>query len=275
MTEIVKAVLFGIIQGITEWYPISSTGHMILLEEILPLQFSKAFIDAFFVVIQGSSILAVVILYFQKIWPFGRKKSVKTKREIWFLLFRIMVATIPATVLGLLFEDEINRYLYKSQVVALALVVYGVLFLILEGRRRIPSITKMEELNYSTALWIGLFQVLALVPGTSRSGATILGAVFLGCSRAVAAEFSFFLAIPVMVGASLLKLIKTGFGFRSAEWMVLAVGCLTSFLVSLAAVKTLLAYVRRHDFKAFGYYRIVLGFVVILYFWLSGTTLTI
>ncbi|MCL2122122.1 MAG: undecaprenyl-diphosphate phosphatase [Clostridiales bacterium] len=273
MTEIMKAVLFGIVQGITEWYPISSTGHMILLEEILPLQFSKAFIDAFFVVIQGSSILAVVILYFDKLWPFGRKKSVKVKREIWFLLFKILVATIPAMVLGLIFEEGINRYLYKSQVVALALVVYGVLFLILEGQRRRPAITKMDELSYSTALWIGLFQVLALVPGTSRSGATILGAVFLGCSRAVASEFSFFLAIPVMVGASLLKLIKTGFAFRPSEWMTLIVGCLTSFLVSLAAVKTLLAYVRRHDFKAFGYYRIVLGFVVILYFWLSGTTL--
>lgn len=274
MPEVLKAVLFGIVQGITEWFPISSTGHLILLNDIVPLRFSEAFLDAFFVVIQGSSILAVVLLFFNKLWPFGSNKNSRKKKEVWFLWFRILVATLPVMVIGFLFEEDINRYLYKSQVVALALVVYGILFLIIEGQRRRPEITKMSELRYSTVFLIGLFQVLALVPGTSRSGATILGAVFLGCSRTVASEFSFVLAIPAMAGASFLKMIKTGFHFMPLEWAVLLTGCLTSFLVSMVAVKSLLAYVRRHDFKAFGYYRIVLGFVVILYFWLSGKSLS-
>jgi len=275
LSEIWKSILFGIVQGITEWFPISSTGHLILLEEIMPLRFSKYFLDSFFVVIQSGSILAVLLLYFDKLWPFSRKKNSRKKRETWALWFKIIVASLPAAVVGLLFEEEINRYLYKSQVVALALVVYGILFLIIEGRRNKPGVTRMDELRYSTALMIGIFQMLALIPGTSRSGATILGAVILGCSRTIASEFSFLLAIPVMAGAGLLKLLKTGFDFSPLEWMVLLVGCLTAFLVSVVAVRSLLAYVRAHDFKVFGYYRIVLGFVVILYFWLSGHALSV
>lgn len=273
MAEVIKAIVFGIIQGITEWLPISSTGHMILLDEVMPLQMDVAFVDSFFVIIQSSSILAVLILFFNKLWPFGSGKNNKDKRGVWALWSKIVVAALPAGVMGILFDDLIDQYLYRSQVVALALVLYGVLFLIIEEKSKKPSITKLEEINYRTALMIGAFQVLALVPGTSRSGATILGAVLLGCSRTIAAEFSFILAIPVMAGASLLKLVKAGFAFEALEWMVLIAGCLTAFVVSMASVKFLLAYVRRRGFKAFGYYRILLGFVVILYFWLSGRAL--
>ena len=274
MAEILKAILFGIVQGVTEWIPISSTGHMILLEEFLPLHVSQAFRDAFFVVIQFSSILAVVLLYFDRLFPFGREKSKRQKRDAWAIWCKIAVAAVPAGLIGILFDDMIDHYLYKSQVVALALVVYGVLFLVMEGKQRKPEVTKMEELSFRKAFLIGVFQVLALVPGTSRSGATILGAVYLGCSRTIASEFSFILAIPVMVGASMLKLLKTGFVYSPMEWTMLAVGCLSSFLVSMSAIKSLLAYVRKRDFKVFGYYRIVIGFIIILYFWASGHTLT-
>ena len=266
MMELVKAVLFGVVQGVTEWLPISSTGHMILLDEFLALSFDESFVNTFFVVIQAGSILAVVVLYFHRLWPFGAKKKKREKREIWSLWFHILAAAIPAGVIGLLFDEVIDRYLYRSQVVALALIVYGVLFLLVEKPGKTPKITGMKELDYRTALMIGAFQVLALIPGTSRSGATILGAVYLGCSRTVAAEFSFFLAIPVMAGASLLKLVKTGFGFGAMEWAALAVGCLTAFLISLAAIRFLIGYVRRHDFKAFGWYRIALGLAVLVYF---------
>ncbi|MEL7622894.1 MAG: undecaprenyl-diphosphate phosphatase [Clostridiales bacterium] len=273
MIEILKSIIFGIVQGITEWLPISSTGHMILLDEFLTLNFSKTFLDTFLVVIQLGSILAVVVLYFQRLWPFGSQKSPREKRETWSLWFRILVGVIPLGITGILFEEQINTYLYNSRVVALALIIYGILFLILERGRRRPTITTMDELGYRTALLIGMFQVLALVPGTSRSGATILGAVFLGCSRTVASEFSFFLALPAMAGASLLKLVKTGLSFGFLEWMVLLTGSLVAFLVSLVAIKFLLSYIRRHDFKAFGYYRIVLGIIVLLYFQLTGNVL--
>lgn len=274
MTELLKSILFGIVQGITEWLPISSTGHMILLDEFLTLRFSEEFINTFLVVIQAGSILAVVVLFFDRLWPFGNKKGKNEKNEIWTLWFKILVAALPAAVIGLLFDEVIDQYLYKSQVVALALIIYGLLFLILERNRR-PKITRLNELNYRTALMIGVFQVLALVPGTSRSGATILGAVWLGCSRTVASEFSFVLAIPVMAGASLLKLMKTGFSFGALEWAVLLVGCLTAFGVSMVVIRFLLSFVRRHNFKVFGWYRIVLGLVVLLYFWRTGAVVPI
>ena len=267
MNEILKSILFGLIQGITEWLPISSTGHMILLNEVLTLSFNKSFVDTFFVVIQSGSIAAVVLLYFRKLWPFHRKTAKKEKREIWSLWFKILTAAIPAAVIGLIFEERIDRYLYTSQVVGMMLIVYGLVFIILETRPRKPVITAMKQMSYRTALLIGFFQVLALVPGTSRSGATILGAMILGCSRTVASEFSFVLAIPVMAGASLLKLAKAGFGFQAMEWAVLLTGCLTAFVVSLFAIRFLLNYVRRHDFKLFGYYRILLGLAVFTYFW--------
>ncbi|MDR0468355.1 MAG: undecaprenyl-diphosphate phosphatase [Peptococcaceae bacterium] len=273
MSEIAKAILFGFVQGITEWLPISSTGHMILLEEFLALQFSDTFVNTFFVVIQGGSILAVVLLFFKRLWPFGRGKDAREKRETWALWFKIIVAAIPAAVIGILCEEQIDRYLFRSQVVAVALVLYGVLFILLESGHRKPKITRLKDLDYRTALMIGFFQVLSMVPGTSRSGSTILGAVLIGCSRTVASEFSFVLAIPVMAGASLLKLVKTSFGFGAMEWTVLLVGCLTSFLVSMVAIRFLLSYVRRHDFKAFGWYRVVLGAVVLAYFWYTGHTL--
>jgi undecaprenyl-diphosphatase len=246
---------------------------MILLNELLPLNSTKAFLDTFLVVIQGGSILAVIVLYFEKLWPFAPSKNRQSKRETWYLWFRIFVASLPAGIIGILFEDKIDRFLYRSQVVALALIVYGVAFLIVENKRRRPGITKMDELGYSAAFFIGMFQVLALVPGTSRSGATILGAILLGCSRTVASEFSFVMAIPVMAGASLLKLIKTGLSFSTQEWAVLLVGCLVAFLVSMVAIRFLLSYVRGHDFKMFGIYRIVLGVVVMLFFWYSGSSL--
>ena len=270
MPEIVKSILFGIVQGITEWLPISSTGHMIILDEFLALQFSEAFINTFLVVIQAGSILAVVVLFFDRLWPFSRGKGGRERNETWLLWLRILIAAAPAAVIGIAFEGQINKYLYNSKVVAVALIGYGILFLILEGRRRRPKITRLNELNNRTALMIGVFQVLALVPGTSRSGATILGAIWLGCSRTVASEFSFVLAIPVMAGASFLKLIKTGFSFSALEWTVLLVGCLTAFLVSLGTIRFLLSFVRRHNFKVFGWYRIVLGIAVLLFFRYAG-----
>jgi undecaprenyl-diphosphatase len=273
LIEIIKAVIFGIVQGITEWLPISSTGHMILLYEFLTFNCSKTFLDTFLVVIQLGSVFAVVVLYFHKLWPFGSKKNPREKRAVWLLWFRILVGVIPLGVLGVLFEEQINTYLYNSQVVAWALIVYGLLFLVLERRRRRPVINSMAELGFGTAFLIGLFQALALAPGTSRSGATILGAVLLGCGRGVAAEFSFFLSIPAIAGASLLKLLKTGFSFSLLEWLVLLTGSLTAFLVSLAAIKLLLSYVRRHNFKAFGYYRVILGIIVLLYFRFSGNAI--
>ena len=272
MAEVLKAIVFGVIQGITEWFPISSTGHLILLEEIMPLQSSKAFLDAFFVLVQLSSILSVVILYFHKIWPFGRDQSVSQKRDIWRLWFRIFIAALPAGIVGILFDDTINMYLYNSMVVAVALVAFGVLFLVLEKRQRQLVVTKIEALSNQKAWMIGMFQMLALIPGTSRSGATIFGAMILGCSRTVASEFSFVLAIPVMAGASLLKLVKTGFAFTPMEWAALMAGCLSSFLVSAVAVRSLLTYVRKRGFQVFGYYRIALGLAIIVYFWMLRST---
>jgi len=264
--EILKAILFGIVQGITEWLPISSTGHMILLDEFVSLQLSKSFIETFWVVVQLGSILAVLVLFFNKLNPWARNKTIFERQDTWSLWLKVIVGVIPAAIIGILFEDIITERFFNPQVVAIALIIYGILFIILENQQRTPRINDFEQLSYKTAFLIGMFQVLALIPGTSRSGSTILGAVFLGTSRYVASEFSFFLAIPVMFGASALKLVKTGFAFTGLEWGVLAVGSITAFLVSILAIKFLLNYIKTHDFKIFGYYRIILGVLVLMYF---------
>lgn len=264
--EFIKAVLYGIIQGITEWLPISSTGHMILFNEFVKLNFSDTFVNTFLVVIQLGSILAVLVLFFHKLNPFAPSKSAAEKGETWALWAKVLVAAIPAGIVGLLFDDDIDRLFYNPTVVAAMLILYGVLFLLLESRKRQPRVRRLDGLTYRDALLIGLCQMLALIPGTSRSGATILGAVFFGSSRYVASEFSFFLAIPMMFGASLLKLWKAGLGFSALEWGVLLTGAAVAFLVSILAIRFLLSFIKKHDFKPFGYYRIVLGVVVLAYF---------
>lgn len=268
--EIFKAIVFGIVQGITEWLPVSSTGHMILLNQFMALNFSENFVNTFLVVVQLGSILAVVVLYFHKLNPFSPTKTEIEKKSTLSLWGKVIIAAIPGAIVGFLFDDVIDAVFYNWQTVATTLIIYGILFIILESINKKPSIKRFIELNYKTALFIGLFQVLALIPGTSRSGATILGAVFLGASRTVAAEFSFFLAIPMMFGASGYKLLKTGFGFSSLEWIVLLTGMIVAFIVSIFAIKFLMNYIKKHDFKAFGYYRIILGIVVVLYFLLMG-----
>lgn len=270
--EIFKAIILGIIEGITEWLPISSTGHMIIVDEFLQLNMSEAFKEMFFVVIQLGAIMAVVLLYFNKLNPFSPTKSRREKQDTWTLWFKVVVATIPAAIIGLLFDDILNEMFYNYKTVSLMLIIYGILFIIVENKNRnkIPAVDSFSNLTYKTALGIGLFQVLSLIPGTSRSGATIIGAMILGTSRNIAAEFTFFLAIPVMFGASLLKLIKFGLVFTQVELIILLVGMLVSFLVSIIAIKFLLRYIKRNDFKVFGYYRIVLGVIVLLYFMLVG-----
>ncbi len=270
--EFFKAVLFGIVQGVTEWLPISSTGHMILLDELVQLKVSDAFYELFQVVIQLGSILAVVVLYFHTLNPFSPQKSPQQKKRTWQMWFKVLVGVLPLGVLGLLLDDFVNAHFYNYVVVALALIVYGVLFLVIENSRRgkKPAVTSLQQLSYRKAAQIGLFQVLSIVPGTSRSGSTILGAMLLGLDRPLAAEFSFFMAIPVMVGASGLKtvkyLVKGGLQFTPTEWMVLLVGTLVAFLVSLLVIRFLVRFVKRHDFRVFGIYRIVLGLVVLAYF---------
>lgn len=264
--EILKAVLFGVIQGITEWLPISSTGHMILAQELLPMQVSPAFWEMFLVVVQLGSILAVVVLYFHRLNPFSLRKTPPQRWATVQLWLRILVACVPAGVVGVLFNDQIHEIFFHYWVVAIALIFYGVLFLVLERRQRRPKITSLSRLDYRTALLIGAFQMLSLIPGTSRSGSTILGALIVGVARPVAAEFSFFLAIPVMFGASALELIGSGFQYTGLEWGILATGMVVAFVVSVFAIKFLVGFVRKHDFKAFGWYRIVLGIVVLCYF---------
>lgn len=267
--EIFKSIVLGIIQGITEWLPISSTGHMILADEFINLQGSQAFKDLFFVVIQFGSILAVILLYFHKLNPFSPKKTKREKSDTWSLWFKVLVAIIPAGIIGLLFDDQIHALFYKPVPVAVCLILYGIAFLVIESVHRKPRVTNFNQLSYKTAIFIGVFQMLALIPGTSRSGATIVGALLLGCSRFVSAEFSFFLAVPTMLGASGVKLLKfflEGFSITGTEMAVLIVGTLISFLVSVIAIKFLMNFIKKHDFKAFGWYRIVLGILVILYF---------
>lgn len=269
--ELLKAVLFGIVEGITEWLPISSTGHMILLDQLVKLKVSEEFYEMFQVVIQLGAILAVVLLFFHKLNPFSPKKSPKARNQTWQLWFKVIAAVIPSAVLGLLLDDWMDAHLYNYVVVAIALIVYGVAFLYLEdGNGRIaPRIKSVHAIDYKTALLIGAFQCLSLIPGTSRSGSTILGAILLGVGRSAGAEFSFFLAIPTMVGASGLKLVKfllSGVSVTGLEIGVLLVGCLVSFLVSFLVIKALMDYVRNHSFRVFGIYRIILGIVVLIYF---------
>ena len=266
--ELLKVVVIGIIQGITEWLPISSTGHMILADELLKLNVSDEFMEMFRVVIQFGSILAVVVLYFKKLNPFALSKSKAEKHDTWTLWFKVLVGIIPAGVVGVLLDDWLDEHLYNYVTVAAALIVYGILFIIIEKRnknRSLPTKT-LSELTYKKSIAIGAFQMLSLIPGTSRSGSTIIGASILGCERPVAAEFSFFMAIPVMLGASLLKLVKFGFNFTSTELIVMAVGVVTAFAVSVAAIKFLMDYIRKRDFSVFGWYRIVLGIIVLIWF---------
>jgi undecaprenyl-diphosphatase len=271
MLEILKVIVLGIVEGITEWLPISSTGHLILVDEFIKLDASDAFKEMFNVVIQLGAILAVVVLYFQKLNPFSVKKTKEEKSQTMQLWFKVIVACIPAGVLGILLDDWMEAKFHNYIVVSMMLVVYGVLFIFVENwnKKQAPDVTKLSELTYKTALGIGLFQVLSLIPGTSRSGATIIGALLLGVSRYVAAEFTFFLAIPVMVGASGIKLLKffvEGDGMSGMEMAMLGVGCLVSFFVSIIAIKFLMGYIKKNDFKVFGYYRIILGILVLGYF---------
>ena len=275
MLEFLKAVLFGIVEGVTEWLPVSSTGHLILLDEFVKLQVSDAFYEMFQVVIQLGAILAVIVLFFHKLNPFSPKKDEKSRRDTWQLWFRVVVAVIPSAVVGLLLDDWMDAHLYNYVVVAVMLIVYGIAFILVEKRneKREFSIRQVGQIDYKTAVLMGLFQCLSLVPGTSRSGATILGGILLGVSRGAAAEFSFFMAIPTMLGASALKLVKfllQGVQATGTEVMVLITGCVVSFLVSLLVIRGLMEYVRRHSFSAFGVYRIVLGAVVLLYFLIVG-----
>lgn len=266
---LIKTIILGIVEGITEWLPISSTGHLILADEFIQLNMSDAFMEMFNVVIQLGAIMAVVILYFHKLNPFSPKKSRREKGETMVLWSKVLLAVFPAAVIGIPLNDWLDEHFYNPPVVAATLIIYGVLFIIIENRnkrRRRRTMNDLERLSYPMAVGIGVFQVLSLIPGTSRSGATILGGILLGCSRTVAAEFSFFLGIPVMFGASLLKIIKFGFHFTGTETIVLITGMLVSFLVSIAAIKFLLGYIKNNDFKAFGVYRIVLGILVIAYF---------
>lgn len=267
--EIFKAIILGIIEGITEWLPVSSTGHMILVDEFLQLGMSPAFKEMFFVVIQLGAIMAVVILYWKKIFPFNFNKKPFVQKDIIIMWIKIVVACVPAAIVGLLWDDQINALFYNFQTVAIMLIIFGILFIVVEnhnkGKR--PKVKDLNQLTYKMAIIIGLFQLIAAVfPGTSRSGATIVGALLIGISREVAAEFTFFLAIPVMFGASLLKLVKFGFAFTSFELIVLAVGTIVSFVVSVWAIKFLMGYIKKHDFKVFGWYRIVLGIILLVYY---------
>lgn len=271
MIEILKSILYGIVEGITEWLPISSTGHMILLEEIMPMNVSKSFWSMFLVVIQLGAILAVVVLYWNKIFPFRKNKEGKytSVKSIWILWSKILAATIPAAIIGLALDDWIDAHLYNGFVVAIMLILVGVAFIYIENRNKNmrPSVNSLSALSYKDALIIGLFQVVAAVlPGTSRSGATIVGGLMIGVSRAVAAEFTFFLAIPVMFGASLLKLVKFGLAFSVLEFFILVIGMVVAFFVSIFVIRFLMSYIKKHDFKVFGWYRIVLGAFVLIFF---------
>ena len=268
--ELLKAALLGVVEGITEWLPISSTGHMILVEEFIQLSASDAFKEMFFVVIQLGAILAVVLIYFHKLNPIAPSKTRQEKKETMSIWYKVIVGVLPAAVLGFIFDDWLNDHLYNYMTVAIMLIVYGILFIVIERRNKNhrPSINSFNDLTYRTAFLIGMFQVLSLIPGTSRSGATILGGILLGSSRFIAAEYSFFLSIPIMFGASLLKLVKFGFAFTGMELAILATGMIVAFVVSVIAIKFLMGYIKNNDFQVFGWYRIVLGVLVIGYFML-------
>ena len=279
MWEIIKAFIYGIVEGITEWLPISSTGHLILVEQLIPFnEVSEDFFGMFDVVIQLGAILAVVVLFWKQIWPFALTKKERAgqtgiasyfKKDIWILWFKILISCVPAAVIGVLFDDKLDALFYNPLSVSIALAVFGIAFIVIENwnKNRTPKVTTLSEITYQTALMIGVFQVIAAVfPGTSRSGATIVGALLIGVSRTVAAEYTFFLAIPVMFGASLLKVVKFGFDISSLEMTLLLIGTVVSFVVSLFVLRFLMGYIKKHDFKVFGWYRIALGVIVLLYF---------
>lgn len=279
MLEIIKSIILGIVEGITEWLPVSSTGHLILVNEFLNLNKSDDFKEMFEVVIQLGAIMAVVVIFWNKLFPFGKKDNKKplsdkgfgacVKTDIFQMWFKVIAACIPAAVVGLLLDDWIDKHLYNSWTVAVALIVFGIAFIIVENwnKNRTPKVNSIDQLTYKAAFIIGMFQLLAAIfPGTSRSGATIVGALLIGISRTVAAEFTFYLAIPVMFGASLLKLVKFGFDFTGSELAVLLTGMVVAFAVSIIVIKFLMDYIKKHDFKIFGWYRIILGTIVILYF---------
>ncbi len=268
--ELLKVIFLGIVEGITEWLPISSTGHMLLVDEFLQMNITPEFKDMFLVVIQLGAILAVVILFWEKMWPFQKKTPTQpaVRWDTIQMWLKVVVACIPGAVVTLLFDDYIEAHLHTPAVIAAALIIYGIGFILIENwnKTRTPKVNTLEEITYRTAFLIGLFQVLSIIPGTSRSGSTIIGALLIGVSRVAAAEFTFFLAVPVMFGLSFVKLLQFGFTFTSAEIWTLVVGCLVAFLVSVVVIKFLMGYVKKHDFKVFGWYRIVLGAVVLLYF---------
>lgn len=271
--EIIKAIIFGIVEGVTEWLPISSTGHLILLDSFINLDAEESFKEMFNVVIQLGAILAVVLLYFDKLNPFSNEKGILIKKETISMWLKIVVSCIPAAIIGLKCDDLFNDLFYNEICVSLALIVFGVLFIIVENfnKNQKPKITSISQITYKVALLIGVFQLIAAIfPGTSRSGATIVGALLIGVSRSTATEFTFFLAVPVMFGASLLKLVKFGFHFTSLEAIILGVGTIVSFVVSILAIKFLVGYIKKHDFKVFGWYRIVLGIFVISYYFLTN-----
>lgn len=271
MLDMIKVIIIGIVEGITEWLPISSTGHMILVNEILNVTFTESFEEVFLVVIQLGAIAAVGVLFFKKLNPLVKDKE--QRDSILRTWLKIIIATIPAGIIGVLFDDWLNEKLYNYIVVAVMLIIYGVVFIVVERRMKDkkPSVNSIHDLSYKTALFIGFFQVLALIPGTSRSGVTIIGALVLGTSRFVATEFSFFLSIPVMVGASFYKLVKVGLDFSSFEWAMMLVGLVTAFIVSFFAIRFLVDFVKKHTFKVFGYYRIGLGIIVLAYFLITLT----
>ncbi len=274
--EILKVIFLGIVEGITEWLPISSTGHMLLVDEFIHMNVSDEFKEMFFVVIQLGAILAVVVLFWNKMWPFKRKelavgenpKGTILRKDIWSLWFKVVVACIPGAAVTILFDDFIEEHLHTPTVIAITLIFYGVAFIIVErwNKKRTPEVKTLSDITYKTAFIIGLFQVLSIIPGTSRSGSTIIGALLIGVSRVAAAEFTFFLAVPVMFGLSALKMLKFGFAFTGTELSILIWGMIVAFVVSLLVIKFLMGYIKKHDFQIFGWYRIILGVIVLVYF---------
>lgn len=268
--EILKVIFLGIVEGITEWLPISSTGHMLLVDEFITLNMPEDFKEMFFVVIQLGAIIAVVVMFWKKMWPFQFKDKLQPKvnMDIINMWLKVVVACIPSAVLGLLLDDILEEYFGNAITISIMLIVYGIAFILIENwnKKRTPKIQALDDISYKTAFFIGLFQVLSMIPGTSRSGATIIGALLLGVSRTAAAEFTFFLAVPTMVGASLLKLVKFGFDFTGAEILTLVIGMVVAFAVSVLCIKFLMSFIKKHDFKVFGWYRIVLGIIILAYF---------
>lgn len=270
--EILKTILFGIVEGFTEWLPISSTAHLMILDELIQLDITPEFKTIFLTVIQVGAMLALVVIYFRKLNPFDSRKKPEQKKATWQLWLKIAIACVPAAVVGFLLGDWIDEHLTNALIISLMLILYGVVFLVVEriNKYKQPTIDRLGKLDYSTALYIGMFQVLALVPGTSRSGAMIIGAMILGCSRPIATEFAFFVGIPVIAGASFLRIVKYGFNFTTNEILYMVIGCVVAFFVSLYSVKFLLGWIKKNDFRLFGFYRIILGVIILIWFIISN-----